>query len=159
VDCEHLLGTMLNVAAGLIPPSPQLERHLQTCLKCSKQFDNLCTTMQLLDEWSVSDPSPHFDAVLRTNLLEMKPTPPRNWWSWFSFSAAAVSFAGLLFVGAVIVEHSLLRKDSARSKPELTAPQGTAVGDLQALEDNGDLYDSDLLDELAVDQPSSANSN
>jgi hypothetical protein len=103
MECEHLRGTMLDAAAEQIARSPGFERHLRTCLRCSEQFDDLCTTMQ----------------------------------------AAAASFAGLLFVGAVVVKHSLLRKDSARSKSELMAPQGTAVGDLQALEDKGDLYDSE----------------
>ena len=155
MECEHLRGTMLDAAAEQIARSPGFERHL----RCSEQFDDLCKTVQLLDESSVRDPSPHIDAALRTRLLETKPTLRRNWWSSFSFSAAAARFAGLLFVGAVVVKHSLLRKDSARSKSELMAPQGTAVGDLQALEDKGDLYDSDLLDELAVDQPITTNSN
>jgi hypothetical protein len=159
MECEHLLGAMLDAAEGLIPRSPEFEQHLQVCLKCSAQFDDLRTTMQLLDEWDVPEPSSHFDAVLRMKLLETKGAPRRNWLSWFSFSAAAVTFAGLLFVGAVVLQHSFVGKNSAHSKSELRALQSTAVGDLQALDENCDVYDSDLLDELAMDQPSSTNSN
>jgi len=159
MECRNLLGTMLDAAAGLIPRSPEFERHLQTCRKCSERFDDLSTTMQLLDQWNAPEPSPHFDAVLRMKLLEAKGTPRRNWLSWFSFSAVAVSFAGLLFVGAVVFQRAFVGKDPASSRSELRGSQGTALEDLRSLDENSDIYDSDLLDELAVDQPNSTNSD
>jgi hypothetical protein len=64
---------MLDAAAGLVPPSPEFEAHLRTCVTCYEQFHELRGTMELLDEWSGPEPSSGFDALLRVRLLEPIP--------------------------------------------------------------------------------------
>jgi hypothetical protein len=73
-------------------------------------------------------------------------------------SAAAVIFTVALAIGnkSYIVETDTI----ATKPPSLTLPvqPGTAVGDLQALENNHDLYaDFDVLDDLQVQDDVTAN--
>ena len=69
-ECEDVGGMMLDYAAGIISPSPELESHLKRCITCSEQVRVLRTTMELLNEWSSPEPSSHFDALLRVRLLD-----------------------------------------------------------------------------------------
>jgi hypothetical protein len=73
-------------------------------------------------------------------------------------SLAAVIFAGALLVGS---KSYISQTETIATKPPslgLPVQPGTAVGDLQALERNDELYaDFDVLDELQVQDDVTAN--
>jgi hypothetical protein len=75
-------------------------------------------------------------------------------------SFAAVVFAGALTVGVVNKSYFVETGTIATTAPSLGLPvePGTAVGDLQALEKNDELYaDFDVLDQLQVQDDVTAN--
>ena len=113
--------------------------------------------MALLDEWQVPDPSPYFDVRLQARLREEMAKPPAGWLHWLRKPALALSLALLMVASA-----TLFQSDTRVPKPGSAAlaqvVPGTAVGDLQALDKNHDLYsDFDILDDLEVQQNVSAN--
>jgi hypothetical protein len=80
-----------------------------------------------------------------------------GWRVWLRRPSVAASVAALLLVGVGLFYNgsSLNNSTSALTSWEMNvaAQPGTAVGDLQALDKNHDLYaDFDVLDELEVQQ-------
>jgi hypothetical protein len=70
----------------------------------------------------------------------------------------AASLATVLVVGAAVYRLELVSKAKNVPGPVATVQPGTAVSDLQALDNNQDIYaDSDLMDDLQVQSDVNAN--
>jgi hypothetical protein len=94
---------------------------------------------------------------LRARLREEAARQPVGWWQWMRKPALALSLAVL-----TVMSITLFRTDAGRNpapdgaRAMMPAP-GTAVGDLQALDKNGDLYsDFEILDDLQAQQDAEA---
>lgn len=166
MDCKEIHELLPDLAAGMEAATPEVEKHIASCDACSAQLRDFQKTMALLDEWQAPEPSPYFDTRLQARLREEMARPPvqsfrRLMPGWLTQSrrmrpAWAMSAAVVLFALAIgIGNRSYLSQTEtiATAPPALGLPvqPGTAVGDLQALENNGELYaDFDVLDELQV---------
>lgn len=158
MECERFLGTMLDTAAGLEAPSIQLEVHLKHCDNCSTKFHNLRRTMDLLEEWRVPEPSSRFDSRLQARLVEADASKKVSSWAPFLRPALGMGLATLLFVGILGVRDAMRPRTLPLQESELQTMPGSAVGDLKMLEEVDSVSgDSDLLDDLAVDQQDAAN--
>jgi hypothetical protein len=156
-DIRELLP---DLAAGLAPASPEVNDHLRSCAGCGSTLDQFRKTMSLLDEWSVPEPSPYFDVRLHARLREEAAKQPVSWLAWMRRPALALSLA-LVLIGSATLWKG--RQTVISTEP----PQpGTAVSDLQTLDNNLDMFtdstpDSDapgdLLDDLQVQQDVKAN--
>ena len=116
--------------------------------------------MALLDEWQAPEPSPYFDVRLQARLREESATQSVGWWHWIRKPVLAASFALLMVVSVSLVRMNSGERgnNSGASPVAVVAEPGTAVGDLQALEKNQNLYsDFDVLDDLAVQPDVTAN--
>jgi len=167
MDCKEIKELLPDLAAGMETATPEVEKHLASCDVCSAQLHDFQKTMALLDEWQAPEPSPYFDTRLQARLREEMARPPERWYSWltqgrvfrpaWAMSAAAVLFAVVLAIGnrSYIVQTETIA--TKPPSPTLPAQPGTAVGDLQALETNHELYaDFDVLDELQVQEDETA---
>ena len=155
MKCKEVRELMPDLAAGLSAATPELDHHLRSCSECTGKLEDLRNTMALLDEWQVPEPSPYFDARLQARVHEEMTHPSAGWLYWISKPALALALTVLLAVGV-----TLLRTNGGVSENQsaVVAQPGTAVGDLQALDKNHDLYaDFDLLDELEVQHDVTAN--
>jgi len=145
---------MLDVAAGAGEATPAMNEHLLGCPDCAGKLAGMRQTMALLDEWQAPDPSPYFDTRLAAQMREERAKPVRaGWLSWFRVPALAGALALVLMVAGGV---GLYNKGKGGSRagnievPQVVTP-GTAVGDLQALDKNEDLYANfDVLDDLQV---------
>jgi anti-sigma factor RsiW len=161
--CNETRELMPDLAAGLTPATPEVKAHLDTCAECAGKLEAFRQTMTLLDEWQAPEPSPYFDVRLRAHLREARAKQPVGWLRWLRKPVLAASFALLMVASVTLVRmNSGERGSSTTSSPALEtqaqAEPGTAVGDLQALEKNQNLYsDFDVLDDLAVQQDVTAN--
>lgn len=154
-------------------PQSEIEKHLASCAPCAAHLDGLRKTIALLDEWQVPEPSPYFDTRFgarfseerREERREEMARPPARWLAWVRRPAWAMSLAAVVFVGALTIgiankSYFVEPGTIATNPPSLGLPvaPGTAVGDLQALARNDDLYaDFDVLDELQVQDDVTAN--
>jgi predicted anti-sigma-YlaC factor YlaD len=159
MKCNEVCELMPELAAGLDAATPEVDKHLETCAGCAVKLNEFRQTMALLDEWQAPEPSPYFDVRLRARLREEVARQPQSWWQWLRKPALAVSLAVLM-----VMSITLFRTDAGRnSTPEgpramMVAEPGTAVGDLQALDKNNELYsDFELLDDLQVQKDVDAN--
>lgn len=161
MNCKEIKERLPDLAAGMETPTPEVEKHIASCKDCSTQLHDFQKTMALLDEWQAPEPSPYFDTRLQARLREEMARPPVRWYSWltqgrFVRPAWAMTVALVLFTLALGIGNRsyLSQTDTIATKPPtlgLPVQPGTAVGDLQALEKNADLYaDFDVLDELQV---------
>lgn len=156
MKCDDIRELMPDLAAGIDAPTPEIREHLRTCGECARTLEEFRQTMALLDEWQVPEPSPYFDTRLNARLRE-EAAKPAGWMQWFRKPALAVSFAVIMLASITVVR--LNSPDKPKTVVGNVMPEpGTAVGDLQALEKNHDLYsDFDELDDLQVQQDVTAN--
>ena len=165
MDCKHfqeiLPDILLESSAGGEGAMPEVEKHLAGCIACAKQLQEFRETMALLDEWHAPEPSAYFDTRLAARLREEMARPQLAWYQrilprlsghpvWMTSVAAIVFVVALGFGNKSYIVQT---EEIATKPPALLTPvqPGTAVGDLQALEKNDDLYaDFDMLDDLQV---------
>jgi anti-sigma factor RsiW len=162
MNCKEIRELLPDVAAGMASETSELTAHVASCDACAAKLDGLRQTMALLDEWKIPEPSPFFDTRLHARLREELPRPA-SVWSWIRKPALAFSFAALIVVGTLAIGNRsyFTQLESINTQPPVPAvpaDPGTAVGDLQALEKNQNLYaDFDVLDELQVQDDVTAN--
>jgi predicted anti-sigma-YlaC factor YlaD len=156
MKCEEICERMPDLAAGFDAATAEVSEHLKTCAACAGKLEEFRQTMAVLDEWQAPEPSPYFDVRVMARVREER-AKPSGWLAWVRKPALAVSLAVLM-----VVSVTLIRWDSGTqgvTESGMTwAPPGTAVGDLQALDKNSELYsDFELLDDLTVQQDVTAN--
>ncbi len=167
MNCNEIRELLPDLAAGMDTAKPEVNQHLASCGHCAAHLRDLQKTMALLDEWQAPEPSPYFDtrmqALLREERRQEMAGPQSAWLHWMRRPAWAMSLAAFLFAAALVVGNkSYLVETGAipTNPPSLSLPvqPGTAVGDLQALERNDELYaDFDVLDDLQVQNDVTAN--
>lgn len=155
MKCKEIHELMPDLAAGLKPVTPELKEHFAACTECAGKLQEFRQTMALLDEWRAPEPSQYFDVRMRARLREEAAKPASGWLQWLRRPALAVSLAVLMVVGVTVVR---VGERTPTPEPVAQIEPGTAVGDLQALDKNHDIYaDFDLLDDLEVQQDVTAN--
>jgi hypothetical protein len=168
MNCNQIRELLPDLAAGMVAGTPEIETHVASCAVCAAKLKGLQQTMALLDEWQAPEPSAYFDTRLQARLREELARPSaaeRTWLHWLRVPALAASLAVVVAAGAFVIGNRdvLFPGDEAKLEirvptPSVPVQPGTAVGDLQALERNNDLYaDFDVLDELQVQDDVTAN--
>jgi predicted anti-sigma-YlaC factor YlaD len=154
MKCNDIREMMPDLAAGRNAATPEVNDHIHSCAGCEENLKQLRQTMALLDEWQAPEPSPYFDTRLRARVREEAAKQPVGWFQWMRRPALAVSLALVMVVGITLFQNDA-------GKPPIGPPVaeiGTAVGDLQALDKNQDLYSNfDVLDDLEVQPDVTAN--
>ena len=164
MKCNETRELMPDLASGLTAVTPEVKAHLDSCAECAGKLEAFRQTMSLLDEWQAPEPSPYFDVRLRARLREESAKQSSGWMGWLRRPVLAASFALVMVVGVSLVRMNSGERGNntssslASAGPQTPAEPGTAVGDLQALEKNQNLYsDFDVLDDLTVQQDVTAN--
>jgi hypothetical protein len=156
MNCKQAREYLLDVASGAPVADNALRTHVQACADCAKEVAALRRTMSLLDEWRAPEPSAYFSTRLRARLQEESAHRP-GWIAWLRRPALALTVIVLL-VGAVLLFRSGERRQPVAStdpasQVQVTAQAGSAVSDLQTLEENQDLLANfELLDEINGEQ-------
>lgn len=162
MKCNEIRDVMPDLAAGLAAVTPEVKAHLDSCAECAGKLEAFRQTMTLLDEWQAPEPSPYFDVRLHARLREESANHSVGWLRWLRKPVLAASFALMMVVSVSLVRMNSgepgNRAAAVAVGQQVQAEPGTAVGDLQALEKNQNLYsDFDVLDDLAVQQDVTAN--
>lgn len=149
MNCKEMGDRLLDLAAGTVPDG-ETERHLQTCEACAEKLASLVQTMSLLDEWQAPEPSPYFDSRLQARLREEAAKPATSWLVWLRKPVLAFAMVGLMAVGVTLYQHRPAQvSDQQIQAVQVNVQPGSAVSDLQNLDNNHDLYANfDLLDEI-----------
>ena len=163
MKCNEIIERMPDVAAGLSEASAEESKHLASCDACSEKLRELQRTMALLDEWQAPEPSPYFDVRLQARLREEMAKSQTGWLQWFRRPALAAALTLLMGIGIGLffAKDGIYRPgddDRTVSMGLQQVQPGTAVGDLQALDKDHELYgDFELLDDLQVQSDVTAN--
>lgn len=154
MTCNEIRERMPDVAAGLTPATADESKHLAGCEACAGKLEEFRKTMALLDEWRAPEPSPYFDVRLQARLREEIARPQAGWLQWFRHPVLAAAFTLALGIGVGLFFFRVGGLNNSGGDETTTAADiqpGTAVGDLEALDQNNDLYaDFELLDDLQV---------
>jgi hypothetical protein len=164
MKCTEIHELLPDLAAGLASAPPGINDHLRSCADCTAKLEEFRKTMALLDEWQAPEPSPYFDTRLHARLREEAEKQPSRWFAWVRRPAMAASMAVALVVGLTVFQVERNRVTNPPPQQLANIEPGTAVGDLQALDKNHDIFadsdpdsPSDLLDDLQVQQDVNAN--
>ena len=171
MNCNQIRELLPELATGTDATTlqPEVSSHIASCNDCATHLRELQKTMALLDEWQAPEPSPYFDTRLQARLREesrqemARPHAQAAWFGWLRHPAWGMSLTAVIFAGALLLGNRsyLSQTDTIATKPpslSLPVEPGTAVGDLQALDRNDDLYaDFDVLDDLQVQDDVTAN--
>jgi len=165
MNCNQVRELLPDLAAGMDKGTQDVQNHIASCSTCAAKLQGFRQTMTLLDQWQTPEPGPYFDTRLGARFREELAGPAAGWLHWLRRPVVALSLAGAMLAGVLaIVNRDVLFPDSTEKLaivipvPGVPAEPGTAVGDLQALEKNHDLYaDFDVLDELKVQNQVTAN--
>ncbi|MGA2458323.1 MAG: hypothetical protein ABSF85_12195 [Terriglobales bacterium] len=165
MNCNEIRELLPDLASGMDATTlqPEVSSHIASCNDCATHLRDLQKTMALLDEWQAPEPSPYFDTRLQARLREEMARPHAAWLSWLHRPAWAMSLAAVIVAGVLVVGNKsyISQPETIATKPPslgLPVEPGTAVGDLQALDRNDDLYaDFDVLDDLQVQDDVTAN--
>lgn len=154
MKCDQIRERMPDLAAGFAEFTPEENDHLAGCAVCADQLKSMRSTMALLDEWQVPEPSPYFDTRLQARLRAEMAKPQAAWLQWFRRPVLAAALTVIMGVGV-----GLFFARGGKHNPNVIAEgPGTAVSDLQTLDKNHDLYsDFEVLDDLDVQQDVAAN--
>jgi hypothetical protein len=153
MSCNEIRERMPDMAAGFSEPTVDEKNHLARCAACAEQLNAMRATMAMLDEWQTPEPSPYFDVRLQARLREEMSKPQASWLFWFRRPVLAAALTVLMGIGLGL----FFTRNSGIYNPEPpiaeAAEPGSAVSDLQALDNNHDLYaDFELLDDLDLQQ-------
>jgi hypothetical protein len=142
MNCKDVKENLIDLLAEG-PADAAVAVHVKECMACAQELESLRKTMALLDEWEPVEASPYFLTRLQAHVREERSKAPAGWLAWLRRPVMAVSLAAVLAGGAVFYRINVV-------PPSLGVPAtGSAVGDLEALERNHDLYvNSDLIDEM-----------
>jgi hypothetical protein len=162
MKCTDVRELMPDLALGLAAASPEAGEHLRSCGECAQKLDEMRKTMAVLDEWQAAEPSPYFDTRLQARLRELKQEEQEKAASgfmlWIRKPVLAIAATILLAVGVTLFHGDFRQQQVANNDQQVMVQPGTAVGDLQTLDKNHDLYsDFDVLDDLTVQQDVNAN--
>jgi len=157
MKCNEICELMPDLAAGSEAVAPEVTQHLASCAGCAGKLKEFRQTMALLDEWQAPEPSPYFDVRLRARARE-EAARPAGWLQWLRKPALAASLAVLMVMSVTLFRTDAGRNPAVDGPRAMMAEPGTAVGDLQALDKNHELYsDFELLDDLQVQNDVDAN--
>jgi hypothetical protein len=160
MNCNEIRELMPDLAAGMSEAGREVDAHLEGCTECAGKLKEFRAIIALLDEWQAPEPSPYFDTRLQARLREEQAHKAAGWWAWLRRPALAGAMA-MLLVGGISVWRLNERGGGVQKTPTqatIQAEPGTAVGDLQILEKNNDLYANfDELDDLQVQSDVTAN--
>ena len=171
MKCEEVGEMLPDLAAGLAKPSDAMKEHLQACAPCTARLQQFRQTMALMDEWEAPEPSPYFDTRLQARLREEKIAEAargRGLFAWLPRPALAMAAALVLAIGVGIWQYDVQMSGTghlavvapAPVQPSASAERGTAVGDLQTLDSDNDLYaDFDVLDDIDSQQNAQPTTN
>jgi anti-sigma factor RsiW len=153
MECEKLRQEFMEAALDAPEAaSSEVREHLASCAACAAEMASLQQTMMLLDEWQTPEPSPYFNTRLRARIREEALVPvERGWLAWLRRPMVATAAVVLMALGAGLLEMGHFGGDrntlaNNENVVHVNAP-GSAVGDLQYLDKNADLFaDFDALD-------------
>lgn len=144
MNCNKYEGDVLDLAAGL-RGTPEAERHLRDCKPCAARYEELRTTMVMMDDWAAPEPSPFFDTKLKAQLREAAETSGGRWMAWLRKPALALSLTAALAIAATYYKFGPQQPTPATetnvAENAMIVQPGTAVGDLQALDTTEDVIE------------------
>ena len=158
MKCEEVREQFVEmVPAGSGIGSREVASHLAGCEACTEALKSFKSTMALLDEWRAPEPSPYFYTRFNAQLAALKAEEASRpaLLTWLRKPAFGMPMWRPVMVGALAIAMAIgvgvLQTDNGSSNQQshIQAVQGTAVGDLQLLERNQDMFsDFDVLDDL-----------
>ncbi|HKV95722.1 MAG TPA: hypothetical protein VJW20_24485 [Candidatus Angelobacter sp.] len=145
MNCNDVRENLIELLTGG-QADPQVTAHVSQCNACTAELASLQDTMALLDEWEAPEPSPYFLTRLRAHMKEEREkAPAARWVAWLRRPVLAVSLATMLAAGGLVYRLIEVPTTTDNGKPQV----GTAVADIESLDNNHDLIiDTDLVNEL-----------
>lgn len=165
MKCEQVREQLFEVVAPeALGSRPEVAAHVSGCAECGEALRSLQSTMSLMEEWKAPEPSAFFQTRLRARMAEAsrEEVAAHGWWSRLFapavFRPVMVATLALAVVFGISRYQPVVTNPQVVNKNTVIMNKGTAVGDLQVLEKEQELFaELDLLDEIAHQEHSVQN--
>lgn len=145
MTCERMETELIAYLDGRAAAAQrrEVEEHLVACADCGARAAEFQRVSSLLDEYTAADPSPYFDARLRSRLA----TEPRpGWWSqWIPQPRLALATAALFALGIWV---AAFPPDAPPPTMQQAEEEFRMIKDMHVLENYDVLANFDALSEL-----------
>lgn len=148
MTCERMEQELIAYLDGRAAAAQrrEVEEHLAVCAECGARAAEFRRVSSLLDEYPAADPSPYFDARLRSRLAG-EPRP--GWWSrWIPQPRLALATAALFALGLWV---AALPPNAPPSTSVQAEEEFRMIKDMHVLENYDVLAEFDALSELPSD--------
>jgi predicted anti-sigma-YlaC factor YlaD len=143
MKCEKLRKALPDVLLGDGQVPADARQHLEECPRCQGEWNELQSTMRMLDAWEVPEPSPYFDTRMAVRLREERNAQRSGWLEGlrarllFSSNlrlrpALTATLALVVIAGAGSYEGFVVTHQPAPQQPAVSA----TVTDLELLDSN-----------------------
>ena len=157
---QSLLPDLLFDPAA-VPASAR--EHVQSCAGCREELAGLQATMNVLDGWTVPEPSPYFNTRMQAKLRTAKEEAPEGFWERMrarilfstnvpmrAVGAAALALMIMVGGGSAIYE-------TQHGNQAIQVQASATVNDLQSLDGNAQVFQQ--LNALDADDADAGNSS
>ena len=148
MTCERMETELIAYLDGRVDAAQrrEVEEHLALCADCGARAAAFQRVSSVLDEYPAADPSPYFDARLRSRLAA-EPRP--SWWSpWIPQPRLALATAALFTLGLWV---AAFPPDTPPPTAAQTEEEFRMIRDMHVLENYDVLADFDALSERPAD--------
>lgn len=158
MNCNDCQNELLNYQFEPEAASSEAQEHLAGCEGCGSEIASLRATMELMDTWTVPEPSPYFDQKLAVLLREEQAKAPASWLEkirehllWNTGRQFRPALIGALALIVILGGGSYIGVSTFNHPAEVQA--SAAVNDLQILDKNAQAIQQ--MDQLLQDDDSS----
>lgn len=151
-------GMEAKLAELLLDPasaSATVKEHVNGCDGCSRELEELRSTMAVMDAWEAPEPNPYFMTRFQARLNEEKQAAPAGFWERLRAQMSLGAQMHTRPIAATILTVLLLLGGGAYlnefwQEPPAVPAQTAVVHDLQLLDNNAQLLDQ--MESISQDQ-------
>src|SRR5271170_7535202 len=145
MNCRKVNSRLADLLLDPQSVPAELRQHVEECSECGRELAELRATMGLLDDWSVPEANPFFDAKLLSRLRSEEQARPvrffERWKARFLYGSRLRMqplMAGAL--GIVVLIGGGTYADLAWQQTAQKTQESAALRDLQSLDGNAQVF-------------------
>ena len=146
-NCDGMDAKLENLLLDPAAASAKDQAHVEGCERCSRELDELRTTMALMDSWDAPEPSPYFLTRLEARQREEREAEPAGWLAKlraafvYGSRAHVRPLAAMAMTVLVLVGGGTYLGVTNWEQPAAAPEQAAVVHDLQTMDSNAQLLD------------------
>lgn len=144
-NCAGMGGKLADLLLDPVETPAKVQTHVAGCADCSRELEELHSTMALLDTWESPEPTPYFLTRLHARLREERDAEPASWFERlrsrlvYGPAAHVRPLAAMALTIMLLVGGGTYLGITDWNQPAPVPGQTAVVHDLQTMDNNAPL--------------------